>query len=255
MNAVRDKFPALIRAIAAMTISGPMGTRNAVACALLLSTACGGSPENYGAADQAFERSEKHPASRYLRRTQEPRPVDATQSHEPPEVVFGRIKDVATCVLGDELVLHGLRPGDYSILRFYDLRSGELLRTSDAIYRSGTEIVDLQIAEGFITCDPAEGAVYHAPRGLLGEVRRFERSGAESWIALVPDFKPIWYGVVEGGGAVVIPPSGAGFDRVEALGFLPHPGPIPLLRAVVGDRGHARLHQSGSLGFRCGRPG
>lgn len=247
-----------------MTISGPMGTRNAVACALLLSTACGGSPENYGAADQAFERSEKHPASRYLRRTQEPRPVDATQSHEPilaalerrvsvgalrepPEVVFGRIKDVATDEMG-RLFLLDDRFGE---VRVFDKhgnwhatigRSGEgpgEFASPQSVAVAGHQVYVGTMHREVHVFRLQEGVGRRKPRAHGGERHASEhraRSGLR-WSPHVRDRSR------DGGGTIARtrvrnhPRNNGGW-----AGRYRHPVPVPLLCSVVRDRDQSRLH-------------
>lgn len=92
------------------------------------------------------------------------------------------------CYLGSTLFINGGSIDDGKVVRAVD-ENGVVLRAFGEVYRSGSAIIDYQVAQGRIACDEPRQLIYYMAGGMLGDVRAFRPSGEELWRVHVPDYK------------------------------------------------------------------
>lgn len=83
----------------------------------------------------------------------------------------------AMCFLDTLLVVQGARYGHDTILHVYD-RSGHVLRSFGALYRSPNRQMNYFFGAGRIACDEQRGLVLYAPSGVIGEVWAYRADGS-----------------------------------------------------------------------------
>ena len=126
----------------------------------------------------------------------------------------------AMCFLDTLLVVQGARFGQDTILHVYD-RSGRVLRSFGALYRSPNQLLNYQFGAGSIACDAQRGLVLYAPGGAIGEVRAYRTDGALAWRTAVTGYRVKRIEDYRGGVRV----SGAqGVHSVHAFVLLPGRG-------------------------------
>ena len=94
----------------------------------------------------------------------------------------------AMCFLDILLVVQGAHFGQDTILHVYD-RSGRVLRSFGALYRSPNRLLNYQFGAGRIACDDERGLVLYAPGSAIGEVRAYRPDGALVWRTAVTGYR------------------------------------------------------------------
>ena len=122
------------------------------------------------------------------------------------------------CVLGDDIYIHGLRPGDNRVVHRYDSR-GHYLGSFGEMYRTESRVVLMHVALGRIACIPGQDIVVVLP-ALLAELRAYAADGTLLWWVLFRGFKPLELEEIERG-ATLREPCGA-FDTW--VGLIPSSG-------------------------------
>jgi hypothetical protein len=117
------------------------------------------------------------------------------------------------CVLGDDIYVHGLRPGDDRVVHRYD-SVGHYLGSFGEMYRTENRVVLMHVTLGRIACMPAQGLVVVLP-ALLPELRAYTAEGTLFWWILFRGFTPLELEEIEGG-ATMREPCG-GFDTWAGL--------------------------------------
>ena len=101
------------------------------------------------------------------------------------------------CVLGDNIYVHGLRPGDDRVVHRYD-SDGHYLSSFGEVYRTQNRVVLMHVTLGRIACMPAQGLVVVLP-ALLPELRAYTADGTLAWWLLFRGFTPLELEEIEGG--------------------------------------------------------
>lgn len=111
------------------------------------------------------------------------------------------------CFLGGNLFINGGATEDGKVLRMVD-GNGVVLRAFGEIYRSGSAIINYQVAQGRLACDEARQLIYYMAGALVGDVRAFRPTGEELWRVHVGDYRT--NRVLEQSGGYSVEPSPTG---------------------------------------------
>lgn len=110
---------------------------------------------------------------------------------------------LSMCFLGNTLFINGSSFDDAKIIRVLD-QDGAVVRAFGEVYRSGNALINYQVGQGRLACDPERQLVYHLTGSLLGEVRAFRPTGEEVWRVRVSDFRTNQVQEQSGGGVQVV---------------------------------------------------
>lgn len=95
------------------------------------------------------------------------------------------------CVLGNDIYIHGLRPGDDRVVHRYDL-GGRYRGSFGEMYRTESRIVLMHVALGRIACVPTQGQeIVAVLPALLPELRAYTADGSLRWWIDFRSFTPI----------------------------------------------------------------
>jgi hypothetical protein len=121
----------------------------------------------------------------------------------------------ALCVMHDTLYVQGASLSDSTVIHRFNLNL-EHAGSFGVVYRSGSPMIDFQVARGRIACAPARGDVAFATAALMGEVRLFGADRSTRWVTDFVDYKPI---------SLIVRPDGSfeasvpedGYNRMRSL--------------------------------------
>lgn len=92
------------------------------------------------------------------------------------------------CFVGDRLFVNAAVLGKPEMLHEID-DAGSVVRSFGSVYRSPNQLVDHDVANGNIACDPERQLVHFIAGSVIGDVRAYRTTGALVWRVQVTDFR------------------------------------------------------------------
>jgi hypothetical protein len=147
------------------------------------------------------------------------------------------------CVMDNRLYVHGVIPGDPTIIRAFTL-TGDSLTAFGEVYRTENPLITAEASSGRLLCVPTYNLVVFASSSMVPELRAYHDSGTAAWITQLEGYRPITMLERPKGYEVKIPDGG--FHRLHSLGLL-DPERVLLQVALVTKESNEAGHDYAAL--------